>query len=127
MATTTVYLGNRDAYNATTNADGEVTDRSAVKGKHRTEVTVPDGTRLGDAFAAITAGDGVWANQTLSADATPAWVASDNDSLATLLADHYGCEKRKPVPDGERGEFAPVEGVGDDSTGTTTAKKGSRR
>ncbi len=125
---TTVYLGNRDAFRATANAEGEVVDRTAVKGKLRTEVVLPEGTRLGEAFAVITARDGVWANHTLGDDTAPAWVASDNDTLATLLAEHYGCEKRDPVPDGERGEFAPVEGVGEDSTGTVnTGKKGNRR
>lgn len=95
-----VYLGNRDAI--TTNEAGK---RVAAKGKLRTDVELPDGTSVGEALRVITAADGVWANHAAEG-AKPAWVASDSPGLAAVLAEHFGCEVRDPIPDGERGEFA---------------------
>ena len=69
-----LYLGNRNA---------------PVKGKQCTTVDFPDGTSLGEAFTVLTAPDGVWANHA-KPGSTPAWVASDSASLATLVADHFG-------------------------------------
>ncbi len=108
-----LYLGNRDAYNlenvAVLDDDGEPTvveRRVPVVGKLRCTVEFPDGIDLREAFLTVTdPGQGVWVSQT-NGDAPPAWVASDDDALATILAAHYGCEKRDPLPTGERGEHA---------------------
>lgn len=90
---TTVYLGNENE-----------------SGKVRTTIRLPEGIGLADALVTIThPGDGVWVNHT-SADAegnhpAPNWVASEDDALASLLAEHYGIQVREPLPTGERNEF----------------------
>lgn len=64
-------------------------------GTRATLVDLPGDVTLASAFAIITAAGGVWAAHTHRPDATPAWVASDSDSLAALLADHFGVEVRE--------------------------------
>lgn len=118
---TRVVLGNRDARNLATvaaavgwaaDADpadpryvpavGEVDEVAGTvqlsvpaPGKRATLVVLPASTRLGEAFATVTAPGGVWAAQVHTPGAVPAWVASDNASLAALLGEHYGCEVRE--------------------------------
>jgi len=72
--------------------------------KSRVEVVFPVGTRIGEAFASVVHPSGVWANQ--SPDAAPVWAASDNQLLARLVGEHWQCEVRDPLPEGERGEHA---------------------
>jgi hypothetical protein len=84
-----LVLGNR---HATDSEDNGETRFELPKGKRSTEVVVPDEVSLGDAFTAITAPGGVWATHATE-DAVPAWVASDNSALATLVASHFGGDK----------------------------------
>jgi hypothetical protein len=63
------------------------------RGKRATVIDFPEGTSLTEALRAVTDPSGVWANHAAE-DAKPAWVASDNDSLAVLLAEEYGCDVR---------------------------------
>lgn len=54
----------------------------------------PEGTSLADAIAQVTDPvRGIWAAG--HSDDPPSWCASDNDLLASVLAEHFGCEKRK--------------------------------
>lgn len=86
---TTVVLGNRHAIES---RDGGDTHQALPKGKRAT-VIKPEGP-LGEQFVAITNPQGVWAGHAIEG-AKPAWVASDNDLLAQLVADHYGIPVRK--------------------------------
>lgn len=81
-----LVLGNR---HATDSEDNGETRFVLPKGKRATVVEVPDEVSLGDAFTAITASGGIWATHAIEG-AKPAWVASDNPSLAALVASHYG-------------------------------------
>jgi hypothetical protein len=84
---TTVYLGNENE-----------------SGKVRTTIRLPEGIGLADALVTIThPGDGVWVNH--SQETAPNWVASEDEALASLVAEHYGIEVRDPLPAGERNEF----------------------
>jgi len=81
-----VVLGNRDAIESPDNGETWV---RLKKGKRSTQIEIPDGTTLGEAFKAITDPKGVWAHHA-SEGAVPAWVASDSPGLAALLAEHFG-------------------------------------
>lgn len=67
------------------------------KGKRCTTVNIPAGTSTIEALVTITTGNGVWVNH--SDDDAPAWVASTDPRLASLLGEHYGCEVRDYAPD----------------------------
>lgn len=86
-------LGNRNAVEGRGTGD-DVEIVALPKGKRATEVVFPDETSLSEAFQAITHPAGVWAHHATEGS-KPAWVASDNDALASVLADHYSCEKRE--------------------------------
>lgn len=70
---------------------GRVTElvRSGPSGKQATVIDVADGTPLSEAFVAITNPAGVWAYHAAEGK-SPAWVASDSEGLAALLAEHFG-------------------------------------
>jgi hypothetical protein len=92
------FLGNHKVHLADTD--------EKPKGKHRTEVMPhPDRDDVAEVFADITGARGIWAKHA-AAGSKPAWVASDNPDLAKLLSAFYGCQIRKPLPDGEHGEHA---------------------
>ncbi len=74
---------------------GTVRVSAPVSGTRATLVDLPGGVTLAAAFAIITAPGGVWAAHTHRLDSTPAWVAADSDSLAALLADHFGAQVRE--------------------------------
>lgn len=86
-----VILGNRHAVEGRPDPDAE----DAVKlvkmprGKRATVVDFPEGTKVGQAFTQVTAPGGVWANHATEG-ATPAWVASDSEGLASLISEHFG-------------------------------------
>lgn len=95
---TRLMLGNRHATDST---DNGATRHALPRGKRATVLDIDDdATSLSAAFAAITGPGGVWATQTgtrnpggellPNPNAVPAWVASDNTPLATLLAAHWG-------------------------------------
>jgi hypothetical protein len=81
-----LVLGNRHATDSEDNGETRVV---LPKGKRATVVEVPDEVSLSDAFTAITAPGGVWATHATEG-ATPAWVASDNPTLAAIVASHFG-------------------------------------
>ena len=96
-------LGNRSAKQAKRTASGEperdedgfvVHEAIAGDEERVTRLEIPDGVPLGEAFVSITQPvRGVWANHS---DEPPAWVESDSDALAALLAEHYGCRVGRP-------------------------------
>ena len=53
-----------------------------------TTVDFGEDATVEEAFQAMTATDGVVANQ---ATDLPTWVSSDDDGLAQMLGDHYAC------------------------------------
>lgn len=75
-----VVLGNRHALD---NGEG------MSRGKRATTLNFPEGTSIGEAFTNTTHPQGAWAAHA-EEGATPAWVASDSDGLAQLLAEHFG-------------------------------------
>lgn len=112
-----VFLGNHkatdllpvldDAGNKTFDGDGEIAkSRQPIDGKRRIEIiSHPLRGDVSEIFADITAPGGIW--KTHAQDGSkPAWVASDDPSIATLLAAFYGCEIREPLPAGEDGSQA---------------------
>lgn len=92
-----VRLGNKAAI---ARPDGLSTDSGSappateLKGKRVTYVQFPEGTTLIEAFTAITAPGGVWAQHSA---APPTWVDSDNKQLAELIVAQYGCECGAPA------------------------------
>ena len=84
-------LGNTKAKEAVEDGVNATKFRS-LKGERETEVNFPDEYTLAQAFVTLTAPNGVWANHS---DAPASYVISDNASLATLVADHFGCKIRK--------------------------------
>ena len=85
-----VVLGNRHAHHSTDNGQ---TFEPLPRDKRATVIDIPDATPLADAFTAITATGGVWAahvHQVKGQTPPPAWVASDDPALATLIAAQYG-------------------------------------
>jgi hypothetical protein len=85
-----VVLGNRHAQESRDNGQ---TFEALPKGKRATTIEIPDDTSTATAFLAITHPAGVWAahvHQVKGETPAPAWVASDDPTLATLLASHYG-------------------------------------
>lgn len=85
-----VVLGNRHAQESTDNGE---TFEALPKGKRATTIEIPDDYTIAQAFTAVTAAGGVWeahAHQVKGETPPPAWVASDDHALATLIAAQYG-------------------------------------
>lgn len=82
-----LVLGNHDVASAQPNDDGSKT-MQAIRGKRATTVEFPDEWTLAQCFRALTDGDGIIANH-FTAGATPVWVASDNEALASLVSDNF--------------------------------------
>lgn len=96
-----VVLGNRHAHHSLDNGE---TFEKLPKGKRATTLEIPDDMTTAAAFIAITHPGGTWAahvHQVNSGRRTeegepiletppPAWVASDDPAMASLLASHYG-------------------------------------
>ncbi|HEY0889315.1 MAG TPA: hypothetical protein VGE38_06880 [Nocardioides sp.] len=85
-----VVLGNRHAHQSLDNGQ---TFEALPKGKRATTIEIPEDYTLAQAFLAITDAGGVWAShvhQVKGETPPPAWVASDDPALATLIAGHYG-------------------------------------
>lgn len=95
--TTRVVLGNR---HATDSPDNGETRHALPKGKRATTIDIPDEVSLTQALIAITTKGGVWDTHTATREkgadpvsndkAVPAWVASDDPALASVLAAHFG-------------------------------------
>lgn len=108
-----VLLGNRDAFNVVNVPDGKggiTTERQRAAGNFRLDIDFPDGVGLSEAFANVTARNGIWANHTLGNDSKPAWVASDSAELASLIAAEYDCEVRELDEDSDGLPVLPEEG-----------------
>lgn len=99
---TTVVLGNRHASDS---SDNGATRFAVPKGKRATKVDIPADVPLATAILAITGPGGIWATHTAVTDPetgeltsldghgkphAPAWIASDDPALASVLASHYG-------------------------------------
>lgn len=93
-----VVLGNRNAVHTVRKVvDGEIVDVSEKmpRGKRAAEFDLPDEWGIPRAFITLTEETrGAWASHA-NPGAKPAWVASDSPGMATLLAEHYGCEVRE--------------------------------
>lgn len=91
-----VVLGNRHAQ---TSHDNGETFEAMPKGKRATMLEIPDDWNIARAFTGITTDPGgAWhahVHQVKGETPAPAWVASDDPALASLLAAHYGCEVRE--------------------------------
>lgn len=89
--------------------DGRITElvRRGVRGKTFTLVDLGDEAPLGEAFTAVTSPGGVWAYHA-DQGARPAWVASDSEGLAALLAEHFGGIEVRPLEDPYQGRIGPV-------------------
>lgn len=104
---TIVYLGNRKAVEVLDDPDDIDTAaseerapnkvRAKLPGKRCTTVVFPAGTTLMQAVNDLTTPNGVWAAH--SDASAPAWVASNDPTLAKFLADHWGSELREPDPE----------------------------
>ena len=64
-----------------------------LPGRRETEIGVPNGVPMPEAFVTVTARTGVWAAWS---DGAPAWVECDNAAFAELLAAHWGCPIGRP-------------------------------
>jgi hypothetical protein len=85
-----VVLGNRHAQQSLDNGE---TFEALPRGKRATVIEIPDGVSLADAFRSITGTGGVWqahAHPVRGEVPPPAWVASDDAALASLIAAQYG-------------------------------------
>lgn len=92
-----VLLGNSAAKTAYDD-NGKLKHRD-LPGRRVTTIVIPDGYTLLEAVQAITAQDGAWNHHSRGdnpADSSPDWVESDNEGLASLLAQHFECPVGRP-------------------------------
>lgn len=92
-----VLLGNSAAKEAYLD-DGNVAHRD-LPGRRVTTITIPDSYTLLEAVQSVTAQDGVWNHHSRGddpGDHSPDWVESDNEGLASLLAQHFECPIGRP-------------------------------
>lgn len=95
-----VELGNPAAVQRRTvdNPDGTTSvDVTDLDGPRVTYVNFADDVSLGEAFVSVTDPRGVWGAHTASSDTKPLFVWSDNASLQSLLAEHFGCSAGRPA------------------------------
>lgn len=133
---TRVVLGNRHAIHS---RDHGETFEALSKGKRATVVDFDDSTSVLDMITAVTHAQGIWtyhavgpdsevtndAGQTVKrepvhTDAKPAWVASDNGALATILAEAFGGVEVRDLEDPYDGRFS-----GPGEAGRAAEKKAS--
>jgi hypothetical protein len=94
-----VRIGNSATKEAWRDKDGQLRHRP-VDGARVTTVTVPDTYTFAEAFAAITAGDGVWNHHSQGDDvagSTPDWVEADDPDMTTVLASALNCPAGRPA------------------------------
>lgn len=84
-----VVLGNRKSIIRRLDDDDQEVIEDGPSGKQATVLEIPEGTTLGEAFQVVTSPNGAWAYHAAEGH-KPAWVASDNANLASLLAEHFG-------------------------------------
>src|SRR5689334_4065676 len=93
-----VLLGNSAAKEAYRTDSGELSHRP-LSGRRITTISIPDNYTLIEAVSSVVAQDGAWNHHSQGndpADASPDWVESDNDALASLLAQHFECPIGRP-------------------------------
>jgi hypothetical protein len=93
-----VLLGNPAAKEAFRDTDGVLHHRD-LPGRRVTTIVIPDTYTLLEAVASVTAQDGAWNHHSQGnnpEDTAPDWVESDNEGLASLLAQHYECPVGRP-------------------------------
>jgi hypothetical protein len=94
-----VQLGNPAAKEAYLNDEGELRHRP-VEGARVTTVVIPDTYSLLEAVTAVCAHDGVWNHHSQGdavMDTLPDWVESDNEALALVLSQQFGCKVGRPA------------------------------
>ena len=86
-----IVLGNRHAVEGRPDPDSDdgVKLVKMPRGKRATVVDFPEGLSVLDAALQTTSPQGVWANHATEG-AVPAWVASDDETLAVLVSQHFG-------------------------------------
>ena len=93
-----VQLGNPAPKEAYQGEDGQLRHRN-VEGARVTTINIPDTYTPIEAFATVTAQDGVWNNHTQGGDPgdhTPDWVECDDPTLLLLLESHWGLKGGRP-------------------------------
>lgn len=86
----TVRLGNIDAKDTRTITDEEgnqTVEFTHLAGNRVCHVGIREQS-IAEAFASVTAPNGLWTYQSWE---PPAWVESDDEGLAAMLAGFYGC------------------------------------
>lgn len=95
-----IELGNAAAIGAYRDSEGEL-QHEDYDGERVTTVNLPDDYTMSMAFLCVTAPDGVWTHHSRVDPETgrpvpPAWVESDKDGLAALIAENFGCPVGRP-------------------------------
>jgi hypothetical protein len=93
-----VLLGNPAAKEAWRDEDGNLHHHD-VDGPRVTTIEIPSVYSPVEAFAVVTAQEGVWNNHTQGdnpGDVKPDWVECDDETLLLLLKSHYGCPVGRP-------------------------------
>lgn len=79
---------------------------SVVDGEQITEMFVSDADTLDEQMRTITHKDGLW--NVSSAHDKPQWVWSNDETLQSALAEHYGCPTGEPADAVEKAaDFPP--------------------
>jgi hypothetical protein len=109
-----VVLGNRDAAIHPSPADPvEVEVQPRAKRATVFDDNPDDGHTLGQLFTSIThPTQGVWASHAVEGS-KPAWVASDSEGMAALLAEHYGGIEIRELEDPFADPAAGIKGTDD--------------
>jgi hypothetical protein len=115
-----VQFGNDNAiegFRDPTSDDPELVRYREAEGQRVTTITFPEGVSLNEAFqTSLTS-----LTYHIAQDASPAWVESDNESLQSLLMEHFGLTKSKAsrpknwAGDDDAVGFAPPTTEGDDA------------
>lgn len=93
-----VQLGNPAPKEAWRDEHGNLRHRD-INDPRVTTIHIPDTYTPVEAFAVITAQDGVWNHHTQGdnpADVAPDWVECDDQTLRLLLEAHFGCKIGRP-------------------------------
>lgn len=115
-----VLLGNPAAKEAYRADSGELSHRP-LTGRRITTIVIPDNYTLLEAVSSVTAQDGAWNHHSQGndpADVSPDWVESDDEALASLLAQHFECPVGRPEEWTESYGDDEPESLGDDEAET---------
>lgn len=87
-----VHVGNNSAiegFRDPTSDDPDLVRYRSAEGERVTEIVLPEGTGLNEAFSTVLA----VLEHHMTTGATPAWVESDSEGLTSLLVEHWGLNK----------------------------------